>query len=95
MPGTFTIVSSRVRDRGTAAARKLIVTVGVERWRQSRVGLARVLQKNPDMVSWWAGEGAKSRTSDPEYAAKLDRLDEALTSKAAKMTASERSCSTF
>jgi REP element-mobilizing transposase RayT len=89
------VVCSRVRDSGTASARKMIVTLGVERWRQSRVGLARVLQKNPDMVSWWAGEGAKSRTSDPEYAAKLDRLDEALASKAAKMTASERSCSTF
>jgi REP element-mobilizing transposase RayT len=84
------IVSSRVRDRGTAAARKLIVTLGVERWRQSRTGLARVMQKNPDMVSWWAGEGAKSRVNDPKYAAELERLDEGLATKAAKMTEAER-----
>jgi putative transposase len=89
------IVSSRVRDRGTAAARKLIVTVGVERWRQSRTGLARVLQKNPDMVSWWAGQGAKSRINDPEYAAELDRLDKGLAAKAAKMKESERLGQTF
>lgn len=89
------IVSSRVRDRGTAAARKLIVTLGVERWRQSRTGLARVLQKNPDMVSWWAGEGAKTRVNDPEYATELDRLDEALASRAAGMTGLERLGETF
>ena len=89
------IVSSRVRDRGTAAARKLIVTLGVERWRQSRKGLASVLQKNPDMVSWWAGEGAKKRISDPDYAARLDRLDESLAAKVAEMTRGERSGETF
>lgn len=89
------VVCSRVRDRGTAYARKTIVTLGVERWRQSRVGLARVLQKNPDMVSWWAGEGAKLRTSDPSFAAELDRLDESLASRAAAMTTGERLGQTF
>lgn len=89
------IVSSRVRDRSTAAVRKLIVTLGAERWRQSRTGLARILQKNPDMVSWWAGEGAKSRINDPEYAAKLDRLDENLATRAAEMTEVERLGKTF
>jgi len=84
------VVCSRVRDRQTAAARKLMVTLGVERWRQSRVGLARVLQKNPDVVSWWAGEGAKSRVSDPAYAAELDRLDEGVATTAAEMAASGR-----
>ncbi len=87
---TWPVVSSRVRDRSTAAVRKLIVTLGAERWRQSRTGLARVLQKNPDMVSWWAGEGAKSRINDPEYAAELDRLDENLATRAAEMTEVER-----
>lgn len=89
------IVSSRVRDRGTAATRKLIVTLGVERWRQSRKGLARALQKNPDMVSWWAGQGAKRRVEDPEYAEELDRLDIALAARAAEMTAGERTGETF
>jgi REP element-mobilizing transposase RayT len=89
------IVSSRVRDSGTAAARKIIVTLGVERWRQSRIGLARSLRKNPDMVSWWAGQGAKKRVEDSEYAAELDRLDRVLAAKAAKMTAAERSGQAF
>jgi hypothetical protein len=48
------------------------------------------MQKNPDMVSWWAGEGAKSRVNDPNYAAELERLDEGLATKAAKMTEAER-----
>jgi REP element-mobilizing transposase RayT len=89
------IISSRVRDCRTAAARKLIVTLGVERWRRSRTGLARVLEKNPDMVSFWAGEGAKSRVNNPEYAAELDRLDEGLAAKAAKMTSWEPLGETF
>ena len=55
----------------------------------------RVLRKNPDVVSWWAGQGAKSRINDPEYAAELDRLDEGLAAKAAKMKESERLGQTF
>ncbi len=82
------VVCSRARDGQTAAARKLIVTLGVERWRQSRTGLARVLQKNPDVVSWWAGEGAKSRANDPAYATELDRLDKGVATTAAEMAAS-------
>jgi hypothetical protein len=42
------------------------------------------------MVSWWAGEGAKKRINDQEYAAELDRLDENLAARAAEMTAAER-----
>jgi hypothetical protein len=47
------------------------------------------------MVSWWAGEGAKSRVKDPQYAVKLDRLDESLAEKVAEMTKGERSGQTF
>lgn len=83
-------IASRVRDRETAARRKLIVTLGAERWRQNRTGLARVMHKNPDMVSYRAGEGAKSRVADPKYAAELDRLDEALAKRVAKITEAER-----
>ena len=84
------VVCSRARDRRSAAARKLIATLGVERWRQSRRGLARVLQKNPDVVSWWAGEGAKSRVSEPGYAAELDRLDRGVAARAAELGAQGR-----
>ena len=88
-------VTSRVRDRETAAVRQKIVTLGVERWRQNRTALARVLRKNPDMVSWWAGRGAEHRLDDPGYAAERDQLDEALASRAAKMTRDERLGETF
>jgi hypothetical protein len=69
---------SRARDRGTADARKLVATLGVERWRQKRTALAAVLNKNPDVVSFWAGEGARRRQEDADYAAKLDEFDKRL-----------------
>ena len=68
-------LTSRARDRGTANARKVVATLGVERWSQKRTALAAVLNKNPDVVSFWAGEGARRRQEDPEYAAMLDELD--------------------
>ena len=89
------VVVSRTRDRDTAAHRKLMVTLGVERWRQNRTTLAKVMRKNPDMVSFWAGEGAKSRLGDLEFAAKLDRLDENLAKKTVKMTNADRLGETF
>ena len=89
------VVVSRTRDRNTAAHRKLMVTLGIERWRQNRTSLAKVMRKNPDMVSFWAGEGAKSRLGDPEFAAKLDRLDDDLAKKTAKMPKADRLGETF
>jgi len=71
-------LASRSRDRDTANARKVVATLGVERWGQRRTALAAVLNKNPDVVSFWAGEGARRRQEDPDYAAKLNELDERL-----------------
>jgi len=34
-----------------------------------------VLKKNPDVVSWWVGEGIRRRLEDEEFATKLDKLD--------------------
>ena len=68
-------LASRARDRETAAMRRLVVTVGVERWRQKGTALAEVLNKNPDVVSWWVGEGIRRRLDDRGFAAELDRLD--------------------
>lgn len=83
-------VCSRRRDRPTAIVRRLIVTLGVERWRQNRTRLAEVLQKNPDVLSWWAGEGALLRAEDSDFAAELDRMDKAISRKATKSSAEER-----
>jgi putative transposase len=71
-------LASRLRDRETAAQRRLVVTLGVERWRQSGSALAEVLNKNADVVSWWVGEGTRRRLEDNEFAAKLDWLDREL-----------------
>jgi len=71
-------LASRARDHNTANARKVVATLGVERWSQRRTDLATVLNKNPDVVSYWAGEGSRRRQEDPDYAAKLDELDENL-----------------
>jgi hypothetical protein len=74
----FGHLASRARDRDTARARRLVVTLGVERWRQKGTALARVLNKNPDVVSWWIGEGIRRRQEDEEFATKLDKVDKEL-----------------
>ena len=71
-------LASRARDRETALARRLVVTLGVERWRQCGTDLAVVLAKNPDVVSWWVGEGARLRSEDDRFADELDSLDRQL-----------------
>lgn len=87
-------VCSRRRDRPTAMVRRLIVTLGAERWRQNRKELAKVLDKNPDVISWWAGEGVMRRMKDPEFAAQIDRVDQKLARIVSTLTASERLNST-
>lgn len=73
-------LASRVRDRQTAAKRRMVVTLGVERWEQKGAALAEVLNKNPDVVSWWVGEGIRRRLKDSDFAAEIDRLDAQLSS---------------
>jgi len=68
-------LASRARDRETAEMRRLVVTLGVERWRQKGTALAEVLNKNPDVVRWWFGEGIRRRLDDRGFAAELDGLD--------------------
>ena len=68
-------LASRARDQDTAGKRRLVVTLGVERWRQKGTELAKVLNKNPDVVSWWVGEGIRRRQEDEEFATRFDMLD--------------------
>jgi len=74
----FEVLASKVRDRDTAGKRRIIATLGVERWRQKGTELAAVLKKNQDVVSWWVGEGVRRRLEDEAFAAEIDRLDKEL-----------------
>lgn len=76
-------LASRARDSSTAEGRRIVATLGVERWRQRAADIARVLIKNPDVVSWWVGEGVRRRLEEPDFASKLDDLDRALAGRAA------------
>ena len=71
-------LASRTRDRQTALARRLVVTLGVERWRQRGSDLAVVLAKHPDVVSWWVGEGVRLRLGHNRFSDQLDALDRQL-----------------
>jgi REP element-mobilizing transposase RayT len=74
----FERVVSRRRDSGTARFRRLIATLGIERWRQRGSELAEVLNKHPDVVSSWASCGSHQRTSDEGWADSIDQLDRRL-----------------
>jgi len=74
----FEVLASRARDRDTAEKRRIIATLGVERWRQKGTEIAAVLKKNQDVVSWWVGEGVRRRLEDDAFAAEIDRLDQQL-----------------
>ena len=74
----FEVLASKARDRDTAGKRRIIATLGVERWRQKGTELAAVLKKNQDVVSWWVGEGVRRRLEDEAFAAEIDRLDKKL-----------------
>ena len=78
-------LGSRARDRSTARMRRIVATLGVERWGQKGRDLAAALGKNPDVVSWWVGEGVRLRLEDPEFARQLEDLDQ-------EMAGSEGAC---
>ena len=72
------VLASRTKVRSTVEARRIIATLGVERWGQKGKDLAGVLHKNPDVVSQWVGQGVRRRLEDPEFSRRLDQLDQQL-----------------
>ena len=72
-----TIAGAR-QDRETTRFRRLIATLGIERWGQRAGELGAVLGKHPDVVSRWARNGAEGRSSDSEFAETIDQLDKFL-----------------
>jgi hypothetical protein len=71
------LASSR-RDRGTAALRKPVAAVGIERWGQRGGEIARLLDKHTVAVSRWVSGAARERQANPEHEKKLLWLDEEL-----------------
>ena len=68
-------LASRARDRSTAEMRRMVTTLGVERWGQKGGDIAAFLGKNPDVVSYWVGQGVRRRIEAPDFARRLDALD--------------------
>ncbi len=72
----FERLAGRQRDQEIARNRQLIATLGIERWRQKASDLAKVLNKNPDVVSEWATRGGRHKPPPAGWAAQIDDLDE-------------------
>jgi putative transposase len=71
-------VGGRARNREMARVRQLIAALGVERWRQRCVDLAAGMNKNPDVVSWWASRTRRRGAKDVDFESSIDDLDAAL-----------------
>jgi REP element-mobilizing transposase RayT len=71
-----------LRGRGrmtpTVEARRVIVALGRERWRQSTKELAAALAKSEDVVSYLTREGVRQRLEDEDFARMYEELDEKL-----------------
>jgi hypothetical protein len=52
-----------------------VATLGIERWEQRAGSLGEALGKHPDVVSRWGRSGAERRSTDHEFAERLDELD--------------------
>ena len=63
------------KDRKTMRLRRLVATVGIERWKQQAGTIGGILGKHPDVVSRWARSGAERRASDAEFAKEIDAID--------------------
>lgn len=75
-------LASNRRDRETAALRKLVAAVGIERCGQRAGDLARLLDKHTVAVSRWVSDAARERQTSPAYEKKLLRLHEQLSERA-------------
>jgi hypothetical protein len=71
-------LAARSRRRELTMLRFLIVGLGIERWGQQAGGLAEVLGRRADFVSWWAKRARELRLSDRDWATCYDTIDENL-----------------
>jgi len=69
---------SRSRQHRCVEARRLVVSLGRERWAQSTKDLASALGKSADTITYIQREGVKQRLDDEEFALRYANLDESL-----------------
>ena len=74
-------LAARGKDAGTTRLRYLAAGVGIERWRQRPVDLARCLGRWPEAVGRWARRAGQLRVSDERFRAEYESLDERLSAK--------------
>lgn len=68
-------LASGSRQQAIVESRRLIITLGRERWNQRTKDLATALGKSPDTVSYIQREGTRRRLEDDAFRHKLERLD--------------------
>ncbi len=71
-------LASRGRLPAIVSARRMIVTLGRERWNQKTSELATALGKSADVISYLKGEGVKRRLDNEEFASRSEDLDRRL-----------------
>jgi len=71
-------LASRSRQHHVVEARRLIITLGRERWAQSTKDLASALHKSADTVTYIQREGVRQRLEDEQFSLRYENLDEEL-----------------
>jgi hypothetical protein len=74
-------LAARGKDAETTHLRYLAASVGIERWRQRQVDLARCLGRWPEAVGRWARRAGRLRVSDERFRAEYESLGERLSAK--------------
>ena len=71
-------LASRTRRRHVVEARRLLLTLGRERWGQKAKDLGAALGKKADTISYLAREGIRQRLEEEGFARRYEALDEAM-----------------
>ena len=71
-------LASRSRQKQVVEARRLIVTLGRERWAQGTKNLAAAFHKSADTVTYIQREGVRQRLEDPNFLRQYENLDRLL-----------------
>jgi REP element-mobilizing transposase RayT len=71
-------LASRTRRRDVVEVRRLLITLGRERWGQKAKDLGAALGKKADTISYIAREGIRQRLENEGFSKRYEVLDEAM-----------------